>query len=532
MKWGFIAVLLTFNSAASAENFVKITQGTGGALGETKLYVVDYDCGYDQSRLRRYTSDLYGPGIFLEIATNFGVELKSQNAAATPGTATSAVVFNPVVISYRVKPAWTEPIAKATCPGQFFISGAETYMLAGKTGNTDEKNLSQFVGTVAGAIITGASAVYPMVRLTKPPEFDNSVNRVKDLVQAFSDFQNAFKVDASGKVDPPKELKVGKNSVTAYDHSGTRVAWLTLTVTPVVGLVKSNKTKFLSAYQTAAAATAISLDGNDDDLRQRCQQTKQMYFSSGIRDDTDIGFLLYKRMLQASGATREKIVKCIDDRATALAALDLLNRKNSPIAAIEKLQIKQEDIDNFLPIQAASDQPHTRTKLADEIDIFLDALGRHLRGQGLIGGQLAHLLDAFLPNIVIEDRTTDYRALNLMLPGPPKDSADLIREDVLAKLRSGGIIRWLCAQRTKRDQPGATLRIYDPNIDSAVMVVAAKASANDELDFGKSTLFGVHVLFAPAKVTEPLHIKKLVFEERFRDNILKANPGCVKNAPS
>jgi hypothetical protein len=88
-------------------------------------------------------------------------------------------------------------------------------------------------------------------------------------------------------------------------------------------------------------------------------------------------------------------------------------------------------------------------------------------------------------------------------------------------------------QRTKRDAIGAPVRYYDPDIDSALMVVAAKAGANEELDFNKTAFFGVHLLFAPANVTDRLHLKKLVFEQRFRDAILKENgPACgVKNTP-
>jgi hypothetical protein len=370
-----------------------------------------------------------------------------------------------------------------------------------------------------------------LVRLAKPAEFDNRANQTRDVLKTFSDFQALFKVSNTESIDQPKGLRVGKNSVAAYDSKGRRVAWLTLTVTPVVSLVKSHNTKFLRAYQAAAATTPISITGNDDDLRQRCTQAKQAYLSSGIRDDSDIAYLLYQRLL-AAGAPPPTTVRCMGLRAIALAALDLLNQKKSPIPATEELRISLEVIDVVLPVLPNSSQPHTRgVKLAKEMASFLDEFGRHLRGQGLIGKQLAHLMDDFLPQVTIEDRTLDYKALKLMLAGPPTDSTTLGREDFLSKLKTSGIIRWFCVQATKRDQPAEAIKFYDDDIDSAVMVIAAKAGANEELDFNKSTLFGVYVLFAPATVTEPLHINKLVFEERRRDAVLKENPSCVKNTP-
>lgn len=491
--------------------------------------MVDYDCGFKKEFFRGFTSSLFGFGVYVDIVTNFGAELKSRNAAANPTTAATASVFNTNVVTYQIYGTVRQP-KPGPCTGQFFINGAEDYAMIGKAGYTETNTISNFAATVATLVIAGANALYPLVRETKPAEFDNRVNLARDILKDFADFQALFRVSSADSIDQPKDLRVGKNKVAAYDSDGNEVAWLTFNVNPVVSLVNSRSTKFLKAYQVAAASTAITLTGTDAELRQRCVDIKQTYVSSGIRDDFDIAYLLYQRLL-ASTASPEKTLICMGNRTIALAALDLLNRVRSPIVATRELRISQSDIDNILPVLANSEQPHPRMRLASEMEAFEDELGRHLRGRGLVGQQLAHLLNNFLPTVTIEDRTVDYKALKLMSSGQPTDTLDLTREKLLEELRKAGIIRWIGVQRTKRDFAGTSVSFYDPDIDSAVILIAAKAGANEELDFNKSTLFGVHVLFAPSNISDPLRIKKLIFEERFRDAILKDNPTWIKNTP-
>src|ERR1700754_2115381 len=96
-----VAALFAWSSSASAQSLVRIDQGTGGDLDETRLYVVDYDCGYSRPKLLEFTKALYGFGLFTDITTNFGAEIKSKNAAATPAAVEGATIFNTNVVTYR-----------------------------------------------------------------------------------------------------------------------------------------------------------------------------------------------------------------------------------------------------------------------------------------------------------------------------------------------------------------------------------------------------------------------------------------------
>jgi hypothetical protein len=530
MRAAIVGMLLACASTASAQTLVTVQLGKDGELDETRLYVIDYSCGFEEPLLKSLTDSLYGFGVYSDITVNFGAKLKSRNAAANATTAEGALVFTTNVVTHRRKIFNRPDTRPGACTGQFFISGKERYALEPSAGYTETSTLGDLAARLATLVISGASAIYPLVRLTKPAEFDERVNQARDALKTFSDFQALFRVTRTDQVGQPEDIRVGTNVVTARDSGGKRVAWLVLQVTPVVSLVQSQHTSFLSAYQAAAADSAIDLTGGDEELRQRCSKIKQSYGLSGIQDTSDMAYLLYRRLL-VGGASPEKTVKCMGDRPIALAALELLNLKKSPIPAIREYRISLNDIETYLPALPDSNQPHTRPHLASEIDSLVDGLSRHLRGQGLLGRDLAHLKGAFSDPVTVEDRTTDYKALT-SITGTRTDSTSFTPNDLLAKLRSGGILRWRCVQRTKRDKPAASVWIYDRDVDSAVMIIAAKVGASEELDFNKSTLFGVHLLFASADPTKPLQISKLVFEERYRDAILKENPTCVKNTPT
>jgi hypothetical protein len=145
---------------------------------------------------------------------------------------------------------------------------------------------------------------------------------------------------------------------------------------------------------------------------------------------------------------------------------------------------------------------------------------------------LDRLLGYFSPSVTIEDQTLDYKALKLLFPEITSDtSKTLSKQDLLASFREKELKRWLCVQRTKAGVAPA-IPLYDPDIDSSVMVIAAKAEANDTLDKNKSTLFGVYLKFNKAFNSEPLVINKLIFEEKKRDILLKANPTCIPDVPA
>src|ERR1700743_1861698 len=101
MRYLVAAALLALSSSASAESLIRIKPGTLGELDETRLYVVDYDCDYKEPQLLDLTKALYGFGIFTDIVTNFGAEIKSRNASANQTATDTTSVFNTNVVTYR-----------------------------------------------------------------------------------------------------------------------------------------------------------------------------------------------------------------------------------------------------------------------------------------------------------------------------------------------------------------------------------------------------------------------------------------------
>ena len=206
------------------------------------------------------------------------------------------------------------------------------------------------------------------------------------------------------------------------------VAWLKLEVQAVVSLVKSKNTKFLAVYEAASAKTAIPVTGtNGRNLPSNARKRSKPTMPLALRDISDVAFLLYRRLLTAN---REKIVRCIG-RQVALAALGLLNLKRSPIPADKDYQITKEDIDNYAPgLSNIPDQPHTRAKLDDEMNTFVDMLGRHLQSEdGLRGKQLAQLTGDFTAQIALEDKTINYKAFKLIFPNQKIDRTAVSREE-------------------------------------------------------------------------------------------------------
>jgi hypothetical protein len=213
------------------------------------------------------------------------------------------------------------------------------------------------------------------------------------------------------------------------------------------------------------------------------------------------------------------------------AALTLLAKDKLGKVA-DAFRVKPDDLKNLMQV-LQSDQPHNRPTLASDMDSLMWVLGTHLQSDGLRGDQFAKLVGRFAPSVRVEDTTKNYQLLKMMFP-ELKDQKDqtgssVTREKLLELFRSTGLLRWGCVQAT-RQAVAPALPLYDPDIDSAVMVITAKANADDTLDKNKTLIFGVHVKFDKAFNNEPLVINKLIFEDRRRDALLSANPKCVSGA--
>jgi hypothetical protein len=514
----FISALLIGPSFA-ADKVVQVTPGSKGDLDPSRLYVVKYNCGKeDSSDLWGYRRLLSGVLVNGSGVVNVSATINSKTADATPAASGSTVfTSNILTATYGMLNYVT---AAPSCNGQFFINGLDNYSIVVEAGYTESTSVIDFLSSIATDAIDLTAAFHPLIRMTKPAELDNKINNTKTTLASLEKFRSLLTVPpAKGK--DSGDLRVGVNWVRALDGAKSPIAWLRLDVQPITGFLQ-NKVyqRYLIAFGDAALKTPISLDGDNNALSGRCDKIRQTYRSSGINDIKDVAYLMYRP---------EKIVTCLR-RETALAALDLL--KQNMLDPIKEYRITRADIDNYAPETKKSDQPHSRVTLDVEMNAFASLLGTHLQGNGLRGTQLAKLLADFSPSVTLEDTTRDYKVLAaLKVNDPNAVSMTAKSDDLLTKLKAAGIIRWGCVQRTKKDKPDPTFRIYDPEIDSAVMLIAAIAKPDEELDFNKTPMFGVHLLFEPAAPSDALHVKKIVFETDRRDIILRQNPTCAKNVP-
>ncbi len=526
----FASVLLAGPSFA-ADKVIEVVPGSKGDLDPSRLYVVKYKCGIDDGpgRMQQYRRLLTGAPASGAGAVNVSVTISSKTADAS-SAADGSTVFSQNILTTTYS-LFDHKTPVPSCSGLFFINGLDNYSIVAEAGYTETTSVIDLLGSLATDTIDLTAAFYPLVRKTKPDELDDKINNTKKTLTSLENIRKLLTVPP-GKGKDSSALRIGTNIVRALDGKKPPLAWLSLDVQPITGFLQDkNYTRYLIAFGSASEKTAVSLEGDNDVLKSRCDTIRQTYRTSGIKDVKDVAYLMYRRLAATPSITREKIVACMG-RETAQAAFDLLKQKSSPLDIIEDYRISQNDIDSYAPTFPASDQPHDRVTLSDEMDAFAKLLGRHLQGNGLRGPQLSSLLAKFSPDVTVEDTTRDYKVLAaLKVNDPNAVSITLKNDQLLSRLKDAGIIRWGCVQSTKRNKPDPAFRIYDPQFDSAVMLIAAIAKPDEDLDFNKTPLFGVHFLFEPSTPSQTLHLKKMVFETDLRDVILQHNAGCAKNAP-
>lgn len=533
-----IVFICLASPATAADKLVKVVPGSGGDLQISRLYSVDYQCKVDPSRqfgVVQKALGLWDAG-WSKGTVNENVSVYSTSPASAPtttgatgtganapvGSANGNLVFSTNAMTFAITPIRGTDDRSIGCRGQFFVSGSENFRIDAQVGINTTNQFGDIVSKVATLAKTTVSSVYALFRAATPTEFGSSVTASAQILQDYDGFRKLFSVDNPATQTDAGELRIGNNWIVTYDSGGNVVSSLQLYVQPVVSLVMDGHTKFLATYNASAVNVGITVTGDEANMRSQCSQQTQVYYTAGITDDRDIAFLLYRRLL-VSFTAHQKIAQCMGLRV-AKAALGIINKVGR---VADDFLVTPDDVKN-LTQAVQSEQPHDRPTLASDMDSFLDQLDRHLQSRGLRGDQLSKLTEYFAPDVRIEDTTADYKALALMAPkaGANDTGASLKREDLLATFRTAGLLRWLCVQRTKQAVAPA-LPLYDPAIDSAVMVVAAKASANDTLDKNKSQLFGVHIKFNKAFNSEPLVINKLIFEERLLPLLLKDNPACI-----
>jgi hypothetical protein len=532
----------------AANGVIEVVPGKAGDLQISRLYSVDYQCSVPGS-VGGLIGNIKGPAGIVSSGTLVeNVSIVSMSAAAaptnpapvpvTPGASPPSagagvapapnIIFGTNVLGYSYVSITNTPINNK-CGGQFFISGAENYRIDAQVGISSTNTFADTISKVATLVKSAATSMYALFRVTKPVEFDSTVEQGKEILSNYQSFAEIFSVNSQAQQNDSGNLRVGKNWVITYDDQSRPVSTLLLEVRPIVSLVMDGHTKFLAAYNAAATSSGITLTGSDQQaMRDQCDHEAQKYITAGIRDNRDIAFLLYRRLL-VSFTAHQNIAYCMG-REVANAALSILKTKPDIIPVLDAYRLVDIDIKNILVV-SESTQPHNRPSLANDVSDFVDLLDRHLQSGGLRGDQRVALLKYFAPSLDVEDMTRGYRALGLIFPEvTEQDNKSVDGPGLLDALRKSGISRWLCVQRTKQAVIASALPIYDAKIDSAVMVVAAKAGADDKLDRNKTPLFGVHLKFNKSSNNEPLVINQMIFEERYRDIIIKDN-NCIPDSP-
>lgn len=538
----FTISLVNIPGAMAASKLVTVTSGTLGNLQGSRLYSVDYTCNAN-GKVGDFIANAKGllQGLTSSGAINESVSITSSNAATPPIVAdataanppapspqtTDNTVFriNAMMITYNG--AISNDLHGGTCSGQFFLNGKDNYRIDAAIGINTKDTFADLLSRGATLAKSAATSMYALFRVTKPVDFDNNVQQAQDILTDYKAFADLFQVEDKERQLDGNDLRVGRNWVTTYDQYGRVMSSVLLNVRPVVSLVVDGNSKFLDAYKSFASTTALKVTGDPATMRDQCDTEVQPYLTAGIRDNRDIAYLLYRRLL-LSPTSSQDVAYCMGTEV-ANAALSLLRTKPDILPMLPKYRVTPADIKN-IPAPHPSDQPHNRPSLESDVSDFLDLLSRHLQGNGLRGSQRDDLLHYFAPTVDAQDQTANYRALSLLFPeitdqtGKSTDGPGL-----LDALRKAGIDRWLCVQRTKKQIAGSTIPIYDSKIDLAVMVIAAKASRDETLDKNKTPLFGVHLKFKEASNNDPLVINKMIFEERYRDIVITAN-SCIPDA--
>jgi hypothetical protein len=541
-----LAAVLSAVPAFAYDQSIQVVPARGSDLQLSRLYSVDYKCRVNKSRVDGLVRQVVGTweSIGGDGVLNSTVTVLSMNAATAHLAAAAPVagaeadkqpaanaasagpqpVFSANVVTMQFAPAINPfkdtKVDGQRCSGQFFISGADNYRIDAQVGAKVTDEASKLFAQLATLTKTAATSMYSLFRVTKPVEFDASIEKGSEILTNYNAFRELFGADKDKFGADSGPLRVGTNWVYVRDYDGNVAASLELRVRQVVSLVADKHTKFLAAYNTSAIKSGITLSGDDQAMRKQCREKTQDYYSSGITDDRDIAFMLYHRLIVTYNS-HQNIARCMGAKI-ARAAFSILNH-------LPKLDDEYRiTLDDLKDLTVVSDQPHDRPKLADAMDSLVDQLDRHLQSEGLRDPQKTKLLGYFAPSVVVEDMTLNYRALKLLYPEVTDESSKaLSRDDLLNTFRKTGLQTWFCVQRTKANVVAPALPLYDPDIDSAVMVIAAKAGANDTLDKNKSVLFGVHLKFDKAGPRDPLVINRMIFEERKRDIILKDNPRCI-----
>lgn len=532
---GLFFVLCSFVACRAAE-VVKIVSGSKGELQATRLYSLDYRCDVKPNVLDTVPYALDDPtklkSKFTKGTLSNIVSIYKQAGDAAPGAALAPTdaVFNTTVLAQDFVPLLhaTPQSVFSDCKGQIYINGSSNFLIQSVVTVNSTNVLADALAKGATLLKSAVSMGYALFSKSQvPPEFSKNVNDASQLITDYTAFKAIFDAPSDFKVTKTAALRIGTNTVVTYDANNTPTSSVTLIVSPVVSLVADGHTSFISAYNASTTSAPLDLTSTAfESLHDKCEFEAQKYYNVGINDDRDIAYLLYRRVLLASNP-HQSTAQCMGARI-ALAALKIM--RFLPTIA-DSYKITDDDLKDIVT-SPPSMQPHNRPTLARDVHALLGMIASDAQTapDGLRGSDLSGFKKHLSSSIKVRDTTSGYEIMSMLFADTTNNERTVSIDDLRSSLRKAGVKRWLCEQATKKDKD-TSLPLYDPEIDSAVIVVAAKAERNDALDYNKSKLFGVHLLFAPAHNPDPLVVTDLVFEDRLRDVLLKENPGCVSNVP-
>jgi hypothetical protein len=531
----FVSLLLTlFSIPSCCAEVVKIFPGSGGEVQATRLYSIDYRCDVKSNSLDTVANAL-DDQIKAHVAKgtlSHIVSIYKQSGDAAPGSplASTDAIFNTTVLAQDFVPFLhaTPQSIFSECNGQIFVNGSSNFIIQAVVTVNSTNVLADALAKGSTLLKSAVSMGYALFSKSQvPPEFTKNVNDTSQLITDYSAFKSIFDAPSDFKVTKTATLRIGTNRIVTYDADQKVTSSVVLRVNPVVSLVADGHTNFISVYNASATSTPLDLNAFAfEELFKKCEFEAQKYYNAGINDDRDIAYLLYRRTLLASNS-HQIIAQCMGPK---IARAALIIMRQLPTVA-DGYKITDDDLKNILT-DPPSKQPHNRPTLVKDVHALLNMLAGDTQTapDGLRGTDLSDFKKHVSSTVKVRDRTSGYEIMSLLFGDTVNNERTVAIEEFRASLRKAGIKRWLCEQATKKDKD-TSLPLYDPLIDSAVIAIAAKAERADTLDYNKSKLFGVHLLFAPAYNPDLLVVNEIIFEDRLRDVLLKENPTCVSNTP-
>ena len=412
----FISLFIALCSITDCRaEVVKIIPGLGGEVQATRLYSIDYSCDVKSNSLDTVENALDDPTkIKAHLAKgtlSHVVSIYKQTADAAPGAtpAPTDAIFNTTVLAQDFVPLLhaTPQSVFSECKGQIFVNGSSNFVIQAVVTVNSTNVLADALAKGSTLLKSAVSMGYALFSKSQvPPEFTKNVTDTSQLITDYTAFKSIFDAPSDFKVTKTATLRIGTNKIVTYDADQNVTSSVVLRVNPVVSLVADGHTNFISAYNASATNTPFDLNSFAfEELYKKCEFETQKYYNAGIKDDRDIAYLLYRRMLLASNS-HQMIAQCMGPK---IARAALIIMKQLPTVA-EGYKINDDDLKNILT-DTPSKQPHNRPTLAKDVHALLNMLAGDT--QTAPDGLREAGLQSFLSMRRIEARRKNAKAFRL-----------------------------------------------------------------------------------------------------------------------